>query len=143
MSVYDIGGLGEKFDMVLFLGVLYHLRHPLLALDLIHEYVADDILLLQSMLRGGTEVASLYENYDFWTTDLFNRDDFPKMHFVEHKFADDWTNWWIPNRACVEAMLRSAGFAIIGHPEQEVYICRRAERPYAAATVDRAGRRSE
>ena len=31
--------LGERFDVVLFLGVLYHLRHPLLALDLIREHV--------------------------------------------------------------------------------------------------------
>ena len=40
LSVYDVGTLGERFDLVLFLGVLYHLRHPLLALDLIHEHVA-------------------------------------------------------------------------------------------------------
>ena len=40
LSVYDVGALGERFDVVLFMGVLYHLRHPLLALDLIHEHVA-------------------------------------------------------------------------------------------------------
>ena len=33
--------LGEKFDVVLFMGVLYHLRHPLLALDLLHEHVVE------------------------------------------------------------------------------------------------------
>ncbi len=135
MSVYDIGALGEKFDIVLFLGVLYHLRHPLLALDLIHEHAARDMLVFQSMQRGATEVEPVDENYHFWTDELFDRDGFPKMHFVENKFADDWTNWWIPNRACVEAMLRSAGFAITHHPEQEVYICRRAERPYPAGAV--------
>jgi tRNA (mo5U34)-methyltransferase len=43
---------------------------------------------------------------------------------VEHRYAGDGTNWWIPNRACVEAMLRSAGFEITGHPEEEVYVCR-------------------
>ena len=36
MSVYDVAALGEKFDLVIFMGVLYHLRHPLLALDLLH-----------------------------------------------------------------------------------------------------------
>jgi tRNA (mo5U34)-methyltransferase len=46
------------------------------------------------------------------------------MHFIEHSYAHDWTNWWIPNRACVEAMLRSSGFAIESQPEEEVYICR-------------------
>ena len=34
-SVYDLPGKlgGERFDLVLFLGVLYHMRHPLLALE--------------------------------------------------------------------------------------------------------------
>ena len=36
MSVYDVGSFGEKFDLVIFMGVLYHLRHPLLALDLLY-----------------------------------------------------------------------------------------------------------
>src|SRR4051794_13122468 len=40
LSVYDVGALGERFDVVIFMGVLYHLRHPLLALDLIREHVA-------------------------------------------------------------------------------------------------------
>ena len=33
----------------------------------------------------------------------------------------------MPNAAGTEAMLRSAGFEIVEHPEQEVYLCRRAE----------------
>ena len=41
------------------------------------------------------------------------------------------TNWWIPNRACAEAMLRSAGFQIVDHPEDEVYICKEAREPLA------------
>src|SRR5882724_11710944 len=44
LSVYDVARLGERFDLVFFMGVLYHLRHPLLALDLIHERVAKDLL---------------------------------------------------------------------------------------------------
>src|SRR5579875_3469202 len=52
MAVWDVGSIGERFDLVIFMGVLYHLRHPLLALDLIHEHVAKDLLLFQSMQRG-------------------------------------------------------------------------------------------
>jgi tRNA (mo5U34)-methyltransferase len=135
MSVYDIGNLGEKFDIVLFLGVFYHLRHPLLALDLIHDQVARDLMIFQSMQRGSKQIDALQQNYDFWTTDPFDKSGYPKMHFVEHQYADDWTNWWIPNRACVEAMLRSSGFEITARPEDEVYICRRVERPYDAGAV--------
>ncbi|HEY3680138.1 MAG TPA: TIGR04290 family methyltransferase [Bradyrhizobium sp.] len=131
MSAYDVGQLGEKFDLVIFMGVLYHLRHPLLALDLIHEHVARDLLLFQSMLRGSYLVDTVDRNYDFWTTSHFDSPGYPKMHFIEHKYADDPTNWWAPNRACVEAMLRSAGFAIAAHPEEEVYLCRRVASPTA------------
>lgn len=124
LSAYDVGQLREKFDLVIFMGVLYHLRHPLLALDLIHEHVAGDLMLFQSMLRGDSGVAPIDGNYDFWTTDQFDQPGYPKLHFIEKKYADDPTNWWVPNRACVEAMLRSSGFVITAHPEDEVYLCR-------------------
>jgi len=135
LSVYDVGGLGERFDIVLFMGVLYHLRHPLLALDLIHEHVARDMLVFQSMQRGSTDIEDQAPDYDFWQTDIFDSAGFPKLHFVEHSYARDPTNWWIPNRACVEAMLRSAGFVITNHPEDEVYICRHTNAPYGAGAV--------
>jgi len=141
LSAYDVGALGEKFDLVIFMGVLYHLRHPLLALDLIHEHVARDLLLFQSMLRGAETVDRLEMDYDFWTTAQFDNPGYPKLHFIEHKYAGDHTNWWAPNRACVEAMLRSAGFAICAHPEDEVYLYRRTTRPQAEATTH--PRRSE
>jgi tRNA (mo5U34)-methyltransferase len=126
LSVYDVAALGEKFDVVIFMGVLYHLRHPLLALDLIREYAARDLMVFQSMQRGSAEIMPLEENYPFWTGDTFNQPAYPKLHFVEERYSDDPTNWWIPNRACVEAMLRSSGFSILSHPEDEVYICRAA-----------------
>ena len=127
LSVYDVGALGERFDVVLFMGVLYHLRHPLLALDLIYEHVARDLLVFQSMQRGSAEVDPVQENYTFWQEEHFDRPGYPKMHFIEHRYAKDVTNWWVPNRACAEAMLRAAGFEILQHPEDEVYVCRRFE----------------
>jgi tRNA (mo5U34)-methyltransferase len=127
LSVYDVGKLGERFDLVIFMGVLYHLRHPLLALDLIHEHVANDLLLFQSMQRGSQNVGGVDSDYDFWETDIFEEPEYPKMFFVEKRYSHDPTNWWIPNRACCEAMLRSSGFDIIQHPEDEVYLCRRVE----------------
>lgn len=129
MSVYEVADLREKFDIVLFLGVLYHLRHPLLALDLIYAHVARDLLIFQSMQRGSGELEPVEPDYDFWETEIFDRPGWPRMHFVEHKYANDETNWWIPNPACSQAMLRSAGFEIIDNPEEEVFICRRSEMP--------------
>ncbi|MFL6516054.1 MAG: TIGR04290 family methyltransferase [Chthoniobacterales bacterium] len=124
LSVYDVHHLGEKFDIVLFMGVLYHLRHPLLALDLIHEHVARDLFIFQSMQRGSEEVPPLKDDYDFWETGIFDQPAFPKMFFIEKRYSGDPTNWWIPNRACVEGMLRSSGFEILDRPEAEVFVCR-------------------
>jgi len=135
MSVYDLGAIGERFDIVLFMGVLYHLRHPLLALDLIHEHVADDMLVFQSMQRGAPEVLPARADFDFWDTAPFDDAGWPRLHFIEHRYAQDDTNWWVPNRACAEAMLRSAGFTIEAHPEEEVYVCRRAAAPPGAGAV--------
>jgi tRNA (mo5U34)-methyltransferase len=125
LSVYDVAQLGERFDVVLFMGVLYHLRHPLLALDLLYEHAVKDLLVFQSLLRGTAAVERLKTDYSFWDTAVFEAPGFPRLHFVEEKYAGDETNWWIPNRAGAEAMLRSAGFVVLDHPEDEVFVCRR------------------
>ncbi|MCW2236225.1 TIGR04290 family methyltransferase [Azospirillum canadense] len=135
LSVYDVALLKEKFDVVLFMGVLYHLRHPLLALDLIWEHVAKDILVFQSMLRGPDVVFPVQDDYPFSETEHFERPGYPRMVFVENKYSDDETNWWIPNRAGMEAMLRSSGFTILEHPEEEVFVCRRGGRSDFVETV--------
>jgi tRNA (mo5U34)-methyltransferase len=124
MSVYEVAALRERFDLVLFMGVLYHLRHPLLALDLLAEHVVGDTLVFQSMQRGSREVSPLEDDYPFSETEVFRDPGYPVLHFVERRYSGDRTNWWIPNRACAEAMLRSAGFRIVAHPEDEVYVCR-------------------
>lgn len=137
LSVYDVGALGEKFDLVIFMGVLYHLRHPLLALDLVREHVAGEMMLFQTMQQGTEAVLQVPEDHPFHkpgTTqppDYFDNPAYPRMHFIEREFAHDWTNWWAPNAACSQAMLRAAGFTIEEQPEPEVYLCRVSEVPYA------------
>jgi len=131
LDVYDVAALGEKFDLVIFMGVLYHLRHPLLALDLIREHVAGDLMLFQSMQRGSKHVFPVQPDYKFSETEQFFESGFPKLHFIERDYCGDWTNWWVPNRACTEAMLRSSGFRIDKRIEEEVYLCRVADRRYA------------
>lgn len=128
LDVYEAGALGEKFDVVLFMGVLYHLRHPLLALDLLHEHVVRDLLIFQTMERGSTQVGPVAADYPISEHAVFDRPDFPKLHFIERRYAGDPTNWWVPNAACTEAMLRSAGFDLLERPAREIYLCRRSTR---------------
>lgn len=131
MGVYDVAELGERFDLVVFMGVFYHLRHPLLALDLIREHVAGDSMLFQTLTRGPDSAACPARDYDFAEDAQFQTPDWPRLAFVEREWAHDWTNWWVPNRAAVEAMLRASGFAIEAGPADEVYWCRTAPVPFA------------
>ena len=78
MSVYEIERLQERFDLILFLGVLYHLRHLLFALDLIREHVADDILICQCLHRGDAGTAPVREDYPFEETGIFQANGAPR-----------------------------------------------------------------
>ncbi|MGI4880755.1 MAG: TIGR04290 family methyltransferase [Janthinobacterium lividum] len=135
LSVYDVAALGEAFDVVLFMGVMYHLRHPLLALDLIHEHVARDVLVFQTLQRGATGTLELAPDYGFDEVGIFLEDGFPHLSFIERSYAGDPTNWWLPNPAAAEAMLRSSGFDVERHPEDDVYVCRRVPAPLPGAAV--------
>ncbi|MFL5310332.1 MAG: TIGR04290 family methyltransferase [Myxococcales bacterium] len=134
-SVYDVADLGEKFDLVILMGVLYHLRHPLLALDLVREHVVEDLMLFECMLRGSDRVEQWEADYPFEERGVFDDPAWPRMHFIERKYAHDGTNWWTPNRACMEAMLRSSGFALLENPLPEVWLCRAAGSPRGEGAV--------
>lgn len=121
-SVYDVDQIPGQFDYVLFLGVFYHLRYPLFALDKIIKKIRGK-LFFQSMIRGSTEERQWQENYEFWDMKPFHDPDFPCLYFIENSYANDYTNWWIPNRGAVEGILRSSGLEIVGHPESETYVC--------------------
>jgi len=127
-EVWDVAALGERFDLVIFMGVLYHLRHPLLALDLIREHAASDLLLYQSLTAGTEAVVEPAPDYDFFDgVQALEQEGWPLMYFVEKRLAGDPTNWWVPNSACNAAMLRSAGFDIVEQPTGDVFLARVAD----------------
>ena len=121
-SVYDVVNLEGQFDYVFFMGVFYHLRYPLFALDNVIKKVKGN-LIFQTMLRGSDDVSALQDDYPFWNKEIFHRPDFPVMYFIENSYSNDYTNWWIPNRAAVEGMLRSSGLELLSHPEAETWVC--------------------
>ncbi|MCA1652838.1 MAG: TIGR04290 family methyltransferase [Sphingomicrobium sp.] len=141
LEVWDIAAIGERFDLVIFMGVLYHLRHPLLALDLIREHAARDLMLYQSLQGGAPGDFTAEADYEFFEGKAaLAQPAWPKMQFIEHRYAGDPTNWWVPNEACSAAMLRSAGFTIVAHPEEEVFLCRVSdEAPKQGGAVYPAG----
>jgi tRNA (mo5U34)-methyltransferase len=125
MQVYDLARLPHTFDVVLFLGVLYHLRYPLLALDVVAEKV-ERLLILQTLTMPGEETIAPTEDLRLDERTRMLEPTWPKMAFIERRLEGDPTNWWAPNRPCVEAMLRSTGLEPAGSPGHEIVVARRA-----------------
>jgi tRNA (mo5U34)-methyltransferase len=124
MQVYELARLQETFDLVLFMGVLYHLRYPLLALDIVAGKVRER-LILQTLTMPGDEVLQVPQDLPIDARAAMRRPGWPLMAFIEHALAGDPTNWWAPNQACVEAMLRSAGLEPRERPAHEIVIAHR------------------
>jgi tRNA (mo5U34)-methyltransferase len=122
LDVYDIDLVGEKFDLVLFLGVLYHLRYPLYALEKVAGVVRRR-LVFQTMERGSSEIRRFEPDYPIGETAMFEDERYPRLYFVEASYAGDPTNWFIPNAAASQAMLRSCGLEVLEKPCGEVYLC--------------------
>jgi len=131
MPVYELAKESEKYDLVLFMGVFYHLRYPLLGLDIVARRVKR-LLIFQTLTTGDKKVARARFDYGIDERRALDDKGWPRMSFIEHSFASDITNWWIPNHAGVLALLRSAGMKVIKQPGHEIYICRpmRSSRSY-------------
>ncbi|MCK6528776.1 TIGR04290 family methyltransferase [Myxococcota bacterium] len=121
-DVYSLARWEGRFDVVLFMGVFYHLRHPLLGLDVVSRLVGGT-LVFQTLTMPGDDVADGPGDVDLARRDALAGPGWPKMAFVEHHIAGDPTNWWAPNHACVEAMLRTAGLGVRSRPGHEIYVC--------------------
>ena len=122
-SLYTFGRRGERFDLVWFLGVLYHLRHPLLALDLLRG-MTQRLLVLQTMTMPGGGNRELPRDISLDERNRMQQQGWPRMAFIEHRLEKDPTNWWAPDHACVEAMARTAGFMVSARPGPEIFVCK-------------------
>ena len=137
LDVYDLARVTETFDVVLFLGVLYHLRYPLLGLDLVAEKV-HGTLVLQTLTRPVEGTREVPADLPFDDRAELADSAWPSMAFIEHAFADDPTNWWAPSPAAVEAMVRSTGLEVVARPGYEIWVCQRAAPTRHTDELDRA-----
>ena len=91
----DLPDIGERtvgrFDVVLFLGVLYHLPNPYAGLQ-IAASICDELLVVETHLDA-LDVKQ------------------PAAIFYPRGFGGDGSNWWGPNPACVLGMLQRLSFS--------------------------------
>jgi tRNA (mo5U34)-methyltransferase len=117
-SVYDLSpDIHGTFDVVLLLGVLYHLRHPLLALEKIHTVFREMLLVETHVLDNDF----LYERQHIPLEGLHPiLKGSPLMQFYPNdELHHDWSNWWAPTIECLRVMIESCGFRaeLAGHWE--------------------------
>ena len=86
---YELG----KFDVVLFLGVLYHLRYPLLAIDRLQNVCGGDLLI-------ETHIVDEIAEYPIW------------RFYPGADLGNDPSNWFGPNIVAVITAFQTAGFDI-------------------------------
>ncbi len=108
MSVYDLSEerLG-RFDVVFCFGVLYHLRHPLLALDCLAG-VCDE------SLHAESAVLDDFSPYRGGLGQGYAGSQMVMEFYPDDQYGNNQTNWWVPTIHCLGHMVRSAGF---GHVE--------------------------
>jgi tRNA (mo5U34)-methyltransferase len=98
LNIYDLQDSTGQFDIVLFLGVLYHLKDMCLALDIIRSQCAKN--------------AKLYlESHccDYLGQPMSSPLPIALFH-LGNELNNDKSNYWSPNMACILAMLKDAGF---------------------------------
>lgn len=126
LSVYRLRELEGRFDLVWFMGVAYHLRHPLLALDIIRA-LNPRYLLFQTMTFPDACSCRVPQDFPLRERYRIALPGWPSLGFIERSLAEDPTNWWAANETCARAMLRSSGFEILDSPDHETWWCRSAE----------------
>ena len=100
LDVYEVSppAVGY-FDIVLFMGVLYHLKHPLLALER-----------MCSVARGLAAVESFVLTEQHGLPAAQERRNLVQF-FEDDDFGGQVDNWFAPTTACLLALCRTAGFA--------------------------------
>lgn len=113
----------ERFDYVLFLGLFYHLKYPVLVLDRLAGMTKRRMFFLSHL------IGSEYDQYDERRNYARDADDailadptFPRMMFIERLYNRDPTMWWIPNFTALEPLLCSAGMKVIARPHPQLLV---------------------
>jgi len=128
MFAYDLSAINRNFDLVLFMGVFYHLRHPLVALEAVRA-VCGGTMIFQTITarhqRNFSELPGAITDNVRLHAQTMNDHSFPTLRFIEGQLDGDVTCWFVPNIQAVRAILRSCHFqpeATTFRNEQDVII---------------------
>jgi tRNA (mo5U34)-methyltransferase len=118
MSVYDVRKeITGMFDVIFCFGTLYHLRHPLLALDLLASVCREEIYVESAILDD-------FSPYRGGFGQGYPGSQMVMEFYPDNQYGDNKTNWWVPTLTCLMHLVRAAGFdevegwKLTGNPDQ-------------------------
>ena len=131
-SVYELSSLlKDKYDVIFFFGVWYHLKNPVRAFEEVAAtlkntgtlYAEGEALLDYAEINGQPSP----ENSRIFAKQMGNS-ELPISIYYPNKYKGDMWSWYVPNRACVAAWLETCGMKMLSHswwydyPHQRLHI---------------------
>ncbi len=116
IDAHQVSSLTEEFDVVVFTGILYHLKNPLQVLEDVGRICRDAIVVETEVLvdHPDTRVHVRQGPTNQTKVTACTRGI---MKFIERdELNGDGSNWWVPDTECVLGMLRTAGFKYFSAP---------------------------
>ena len=105
LDIYDLDKLRRKFDVILFIGLFFHLTHPLYALELVYDQLkTGGELWLETLIKNPKEIKSymvprLNATYPWWECTLgcvYEMLEYVKFKNIERRniFIEENRNWY-------------------------------------------------
>jgi hypothetical protein len=128
LNVYELNpGTVGQFNITLALGLLYHLKHPILALENLYQ-VTKELLIIETAIMPPRQTPRSFA-YSFGTAQTMLH----PLSYVENPpdAKEQVFNWFLPSTAALTALLRNTGFAEVALIEEKddraVVVCRKAK----------------
>jgi tRNA (mo5U34)-methyltransferase len=133
LNVYELSPRTVgRFDVTLALGLLYHLKHPILALENLHRVTKELLVIESAIMPPGRTPKSFAHSFGAAETVLH------PLAYVENPpgAKEQVFNWFLPGVDALTALLRHTGFADVELVEvkgdRAVVVCRNANDETAA-----------
>lgn len=127
LNVYELSPrVVGHFDITLALGLLYHLKHPILALENLYRVTKELLVIETAIMPSAATPKSFAYSFGAMKTTLH------PLAYVENppESKEQVFNWFLPGIEALMALLRNAGFAEVELIEEKddraVVVCRKA-----------------
>ena len=116
MDAHDIGKIDEEFDLVMFAGILYHLKNPLLVLEEIGRRCRDAVIVESEVIPEDPRNLLMARLGPLGNIKLTPTTKGFMKFYERDELNGDLSNWWAPDTECLLGMLRVAGFKYFSRP---------------------------